>query len=195
MALGCFCHSLAWRGQLLEPRRRNWSWRRRPPNGSHGLWDRDLAKLQRPRICQGAWIHQPHFPSSLYFLAVPLMVELAKSRGHCPWGASGHSAGWRRVEGQRRGVSGNHPKTKLRFLCSCAQGVEETCLSSVLACGGTKPREWAGIHSTEKDYLQLMSCSSLQAISAGQLLVFNQQDQFGSFQERKKQSRPFWIES
>jgi len=116
------------------------------------------------------------------------MVELIKSRGHCPWGASGHSAGWRRVEGQRRRVSGNHPKTKLRFFCGYEQGVEETCLSNIPGLRRKKPREWAGIHSTEKDYLQLMSCNSLQAISAGQLLVFSQQDQFSSFQERKKNS-------
>lgn len=59
--------------------------------------------------------------------------------GHCPWGASGHSAGWRRVEGQRRGVSGNHPK--LSWGSSVVMNKEWRRLASLtsLAYGGRNP--------------------------------------------------------
>lgn len=72
------------------------------------------------------------------------------------------------------GVSVNHPDLKLRFFCWCEHGVKRN-----------KPSEWTEIHATENTHLQLMSCNSLQAISAGQFLVFNQQNQFLSFHERK----------
>ena len=62
---GMFLSPLGLRGTIAWTQKEELKLEGRPPSGSHGLRFRDLAKLQRPRICWGAWIHQPHFPSSL----------------------------------------------------------------------------------------------------------------------------------
>lgn len=185
---------------VARAQRRSWSWRRGPPNRSRGLWSRDLAKLQRPRMGWG------HGCPSLTFLPPSISWQCLSwwNQVPVPWALSlrsfqdtVQSRGRWRVE--LVGVSVNHPDLKLRFFCWCEHGVKRN-----------KPREWALPASwAEEEQAQRVdrnpchwkhpfATNELQFITGNicrTISSFQPAESVPFFPWKKKQSRPFWIES